>query len=672
MPILMYRDESGVMRTITEKDEENISSMRNTIRDGLRNIEFDGNWLEDYEAWRAEERNQFEALLTIKDPFNLACVGDREEFDMSDSKNLRDLDIFCMSLFLSDKLRNTTLKILDEVRKERIRERKALRLEKYFDLLKAIVDSRQLSACIVTLNDLAEKQLVLQGKRTVDLYGSFYSLREILRKRSVESLYLLLTYWRIKKDRKTLKELIASVVDYIQAYFDEFDKDPEMRLYSPIDGLMTVKKLAVIQHWLKIIAFHTDGIFEKYQELKWLMPVDKMADNITNQISRCEMMYYKSFFSSDDDKTVQQKAVCNHGYGVWRKTVDVMYIVCDIFQILYNYSDEALKKMNTSKAAMLEGYDNMVKIRDYYTKNVFFHQVYFQIERRYLDSQIMEALEEDAENFSRSIDNVLDFVNAIAGDDIEGLMQAKQKYIGTAAAFISGDQEEKLDDLTTQVVEKIKATIQKLDMYDELYGAISGDFDKYASELVKHPQIFNSLVSAEYLYRQYVEGKAPKAKFDYSCISIMYYMALEDFINKLVYIPYSREVLSQIDSTDLNNKTWQKNESGRYVSSFGKFWFYGKLKQSCEIGVLGFLFEAIPKEDKFEQWLSRKFPSIDLNAVKAFGSKLKRVSPRRNDAAHGGNYLTYSDVCTDKHNVYDVVVQNYRGMIVELMELCFG
>ena len=625
------------MKTITEMDEENISFMRDTIRDGLQNIEYDGNWLEDYEVWRAEERNQFDALLTIKDPFNLTCVGDRDEFDMSDSNNLRDLDIFCMSLFFSEKLRDTTLKLFDEVRKERIRDKKVARLEKYFDLLKAIVDSKQLSGCIVILNDLAEKQMVLQGKRAVDLYGSFYSLREILRKSSVESMYLLLTYWRIKKDRKILKALTVSVVDYIQSYFDEFEKNPEMHLYYPLDKLMTVKKLAVIEHWLEIISFHTNGMFEKYKELKWLMPIDKMADNIieTNQISRCEMMYYKSVFPSDDDKTVHQKAICNHEYGIWRKTVDVMYIVCDIFQILYNYSVEDLKKMNTSKAAMLEGYDNMVKIRDYYTKNVFFHQVYYQIERRYLDSQIMQALEDDAENFSRSIDHVLDFVNAM-------------------------------------VVEKIKATIQKLDVYDELYGAISGDFDKYASELVKHPQIFSSLVSAEYLYRQYVEGKKPINNFDYSCISIMYYMALEDFINKLVYIPYSREVLSQIDSADLNDKSWQRNESSRYVSSFGKFWSYGKLKQSCEIGVVGFLFEAVLKEDMFEQWLLQKFSSIDSNAVKAFGSKLKGVSQRRNDAAHGGNYLTYSDVCTDKHNVYDSDVQNYRGLIVELLELCFG
>lgn len=661
------------MRTITEADEENISSMRDAVREGLRNIEFDGNWLECYEAWKKEERNQFDALLIIKDPFNLACAGDREEFDLTDSRNKRDLDIICMSLFLSEKLRDTTQKMFEEVRKERIRDRKLARIEQYFGLVKAIADSQQLSLCIVTLNDFAGKQMALQGNRTVDLYGTFFSLREMLRKSSVESLYLLLTYWRIKKDKKSLKTLIASVVDYIQTYFYDFDHDPDMHLYYPLDGLILVKKLAVIGHWLELVAFHTNGISEKYKEMKWWRPVDKMADNIieTNQISKCEMMFYKSVFDSDDNKTVQQKAVCHHSYEVWRKTVDVMYIVCDIFQILYNYSEEDLKKLNTSKAAMLEGYDNMLKVRDDYTRNIFFHQVYFELERHYLNSQIMESIEEDAENFSKSIDNVLDFVNAIAGEDIDGLLQAKQRYLSNASEYISGNQEEKLDELTLQVVEKIKVTIQKTAAYDDLYSAVSGEFRKYDA-LMQYNQIFSSLVSAEYLYNQYVAGKDPIDNFDYSCISIMYYMALEDFINKLIYIPYSREVLSKIDSKDINDRNWQKNESRRYVSSFGKFWPYGKLKQSCEIGVLGFLLEAIQREDKLEAWLKQKYPAIDIDRVDKYGVELKGVAQRRNDAAHGGNYLTYSDVCTDKQNVYNIDVETIKGMIAELLNICFG
>ena len=662
------------MKEISEKAEDNIFSMRENIQAGLQDIDFDGNWYDDYLDWRKDDRNTFDSLLTIKDPFNLSCVGDREEFDLSDVKNLRDLDIFCMSVFLSEKVRQITQKVFNSVRAERIREKKIKRIEEYFGLLKSIIDNPQLSGCIVTLNDLAEKQMVLSGSRSVDFYAAFFSLREILRKESVESLYLLLTYWRIDKSRKSLDELTNSIIEYIQTYFEEFDRDPEMHLHYPMDGLISVKKLAAVMRWLELIAFHTNGISEKYQDLKWLVPVDRMADDIieTNQISRFEMMQYKRIFFEDDEKTVKQKATCNHGYAIWIKTVDVMYIVSDIFRILYHFNDDELKNMGTSKAAMLEGYDNMVKIRDYYTGKVFFHRVYFQLERQYLDSQVVDALEQDAEDFSKSIDNVLDFVNAIAGDDIESLMQAKKRYIGTMEGYISESQEDKLDDLTSQVVDKIKITVQKLSVYDELYRSVSTEFAKYAAELMKHPQIFSSLVSAEYLYRQYVLSKEPINNFDYSCISIMYYMSLEDFINKLVYIPYANEVLSNLSKNTVKNQKWKDEEACKYVSSVGAFWDkYQRLKKSCEIGVMGYLFEAVPDEEYFKKFLTEHFGEIDTNHIMSFGTKLKNVAPRRNDAAHGGNYLTYQDVCTDKDNVYNTAIENYRGMIIELLEICF-
>ena len=69
--------------------------------------------------------------------------------------------------------------------------------------------------------------------------------------------------------------------------------------------------------------------------------------------------------------------------------------------------------------------------------------------------------------------------------------------------------------------------------------------------------------------------------------------------------------------------------------------------------------------------MQRKYPNIDIPGLIQYGEKLKTVAPRRNDAAHGGNYLTYQDVCTDKDNVYNTAIENYRGMIIELLEICF-
>ncbi len=62
---------------------------------------------------------------------------------------------------------------------------------------------------------------------------------------------------------------------------------------------------------------------------------------------------------------------------------------------------------------------------------------------------------------------------------------------------------------------------------------------------------------------------------------------------------------------------------------------------------------------------------INLDMVTKYGMKLSEVAPRRNNAAHGGNYLTYDDVCTDKRNVYDISPDLIKGLIIELLEMIY-
>ena len=664
------------MRTMSDmsnKEQEYMLNMQTNIKSGLLALDTEENWLEKYEQWSNEPRNQFITLLMITDSFNPACAGDSYAYDSSDPSHMVDLDIMRMSVFLSEHLMQLSRNAFSQVRRERNRDKKISIIDSYFRIVDGIVNSHELAGCIVTLNEAAEKQMVLQGARSVDLYVTFYSLRELLRKETTESLYLLYTYWRITKSRKNLKALINAIIDYIQVYFEDFDHDPQMHLHYPLDGLMTVKKLAVVSHWLEIIAFHTEGIFEKYKDLKWLAPVDTMADDIieTAQISKFEMLNYKRVFINDDNETVRKKAIGNHGYATWIKTVDVMHIFCDVCQVLCYLPEEDLKKMNTTKAAMIELYDNMTKIKNHYTGKVFFHQVYFELERKYLDSQVMNALEEDAQLLADSVDDVLAFVDAISQDDIENLMQAKQRYITRLKSFTTEEQEEKLDELTVQIVEKIKLAISRKDIYDELYASVSSEFEVYLSALAKFPSIFSSLVSAEYLYKQYVEKKQPKENFDYSCISIMYYMSLEDFLNKLVYIPYAKKVLSTVSKKEAQAYNRKQNTGWKkYVSDYTKFWKNGKPKDSCEIGILGFLLDGIDEEEYLQKFFADQYQVTDIEHIKSFGKLLKSKSQRRNDAAHGGNYLKYEDVCEDKENVYDVV-KEYRGMILELLEIVY-
>ena len=60
----------------------------------------------------------------------------------------------------------------------------------------------------------------------------------------------------------------------------------------------------------------------------------------------------------------------------------------------------------------------------------------------------------------------------------------------------------------------------------------------------------------------------------------------------------------------------------------------------CEIGNLGHLFKAVQVETKYKEYLQSKYSQIDIHALSLYGDKLINIASRRNDAAHGGNFLS--------------------------------
>ena len=69
---------------------------------------------------------------------------------------------------------------------------------------------------------------------------------------------------------------------------------------------------------------------------------------------------------------------------------------------------------------------------------------------------------------------------------------------------------------------------------------------------------------------------------------------VEDFLNKLVYTPYSDEILSNIPRRNTRNRSWRETEAKEYVSKYYYFWDRNdRVRRSCEIGVLGHLIEGI-------------------------------------------------------------------------------
>lgn len=664
---LSYSRRDSFMNKELRQKRERMIELRNTISKGLKSISFGDNWFDAYEAWCADENNQFSALLIIQDPF-ATVPGDSILLETGNESCEAFFQVLSQSVFFSKRILQETRSTVERLIREKNRQKKLQIIHDYIDLINTCQNSVDLAPITVFLHEYAEQQTVLQGKKQVDLYVECVQLLEAYRFVSVRSIYIQYTLWRLDPQKKNLKRLVDSFVHYIRAYFSDYGHDPEMHLDYPLDDLTIIKKLPIIMHWIELITFHTKEVFDVYKDKQWLLPIDSLVDDlcITNQISKFEMLRYKTIFSEDDQTTVKQKAVCNHSYGVWIKTTDIIVIFTDILRILYENAEEQSKKLYTTKAALLELYDNMLKLSDAYQNMVFTHRAFYQNERRFYNPSAIETSEEDAITIGSSIDDVLQITSSILSNDIDELMSAKQRYRGHLSIYMTEDQEKKLDEYMEQVAEKIKDSVSKFQAYDEMYASITDEFQHYASHLLRYPKIFASLVSAEYLYSQYISKRDPNENFDYSCISIMYYLALEDFANKLLYTSYANDVL--IPNAELVRQNYRE-----YISSPTAFCDNRNrtYKQTSEIGNMGFLLAALNRETNYSAYLSDRYPEVDLQRLKDFGTKLKDIAPRRNEAAHGDNLITYNDVQEDKRHVFDASTM-YRGLILELLNIIFG
>lgn len=83
------------------------------------------------------------------------------------------------------------------------------------------------------------------------------------------------------------------------------------------------------------------------------------------------------------------------------------------------------------------------------------------------------------------------------------------------------------------------------------------------------------------------------------------------------------------------------------------------------------MLKKIFDEKYLRDFLTNTYNGIDIKKLQNYGEKLIDVAQRRNNAAHGGNYLTQSDVLKDKENVYSVSMEEIKGLIFELLEILF-
>lgn len=296
-------------------------------------------------------------------------------------------------------------------------------------------------------------------------------------------------------------------------------------------------------------------------------------------------------------------------------------------------------------------------------------------------------------------------VAALKGENIDAIVQKRLSIIS----------DEKMQESNMELVDElsnaISSVLQKRVEEDEAEGLKTAK-KKIEVELGQNrvrlltPDIIQVLSTAEYLYGKFIEDKDPIKGFDYSCISTMYYQALEKTYNYLMYSGYisyinskKQDVKKLIHSRCGKKDKWEsfgyfpKKRLSDYVINVENKIFYNKIiKNTCEYGNFIYLLNCLLDEElckdviEYKKYLCNQFhwksendPKKEFSqsvkeAIQYLCEGLDKARERRNNASHGGIIIKYKTVKEDKYYVYllkeaDESRRKYKKLIFAILDL---
>lgn len=197
---------------------------------------------------------------------------------------------------------------------------------------------------------------------------------------------------------------------------------------------------------------------------------------------------------------------------------------------------------------------------------------------------------------------------------------------------------------------------------------------------------FKSLATAEYLYEILAATKGVDPNMDYSCISILYYKALEDSLNKLIYKPYYEEYMApDISIWDgrsrivLDYIPVDRNRNIEEVDALNdikrNYYIYNRkirafsLAKALTMGSFGHLLNPKNTPKELQIFLSHII-NDPCNNCKSLSWDIFAIKDNRNNAAHGGNIIDIEKVKEDKAHIYTLdKATEYKKLLLRLLDV---
>ncbi len=397
-------------------------------------------------------------------------------------------------------------------------------------------------------------------------------------------------------------------------------------------------------------------------------------------------------------------------------SLNIIYMFCDAVRIMIKNRHANIKIKN--REAVEQYRRDLLRIDDKLVHRVYANlsdQEMGMLEYRERNGIITTSLSEqeaEEENYRNSVfgevlkNAISTLVESVDKKDAEGVLRTKALIREEILRYPDCDEKERYTDWLDKISQKISdvlvAQCQKEDDYQKIKDGILSSLGEKASILPD--STVDSLTTAEMLYARYASEDYAEKGFDFSCISALYYQAFEEAYNLLIWRGYADE----LNALEINGQKYtdildmfkgcaiNPRDARGYLDPNPKQRSYyidyrkasrpeTKVSTRCMYKSFAILLQNIKPSTAIEHFCEyfakiTGFKSINdmvndsdfMRNCYAFTAAVDASADNRNNASHGGTFISVQQCKSDKKTVLnelEAVRSDSLGLIQQLIFL---
>ena len=395
-------------------------------------------------------------------------------------------------------------------------------------------------------------------------------------------------------------------------------------------------------------------------------------------------------------------------------SLNIIYMFCEVLRIIIVNRHANIKVK--SRESIEKFRRDLLLIDDKLVHKVYGHlgdREMGMLEYREKTGIITTSLSEqevEEENYRNSVfaevlkNSINSLIDGIEGKSEEDILRIKAQIREEILRFPECDEKERytgwLDEISQRLSDALVSNCKKVDDYQKIKDGILCSLGEKATRLPE--STVDSLTTAEMLYARYASEEFAEKGFDFSCISALYYQAFEEAYNILIWRGYSDELnaleFAGRKYTDILNDCKRRGidvadargyldadpqQRGYYIDYQNRNRSETKVSSRCMYKSFAILLQNIVPNTRIEK-LCDYFAKITgfgsradmfndddfMRNCYAFTAAVDSSADNRNNASHGGTFISVDQCKSDKKAVLselESVRSDSLGLIQQLL-----